>query len=112
MVGIEPTSMSAPKIDFSMDVLSGSAPNVRAHRPPSPDLSKFQTPRHQSQTQTAVRCSALVRRRVLHTQKISGQSVPTRRAFRPRYGARNDNCESREIHEKKSAPVLVKNMNR
>src|SRR6266496_1529429 len=34
------------------------------------------TPRHQSQTQTAVRCSALVRRWVLHTQKISGQICP------------------------------------
>ena len=45
-------------------------------------------------------------------KKSPVKSVPTRRAFRPRYGARNDNRESREIHEKKSAPVLVKNMNR
>src|SRR6266571_3496075 len=35
------------------------------------------TPRHQSQTQTAVRCSAIVRRRVLHTQKSPVKSVPT-----------------------------------
>src|SRR6266496_1067841 len=71
----------------------------------------FKTPRHRSQAQTAVRCSDLVRRRAQHTQKYPVKSVPTPHAARPRYGAWNDNRESREIHEKKCAPVLVKDMN-
>src|SRR6266446_5160187 len=58
-------------------------------------------PRHRSQAQTAVRCSDLVRRRAVHTQKSPVKSVPTRREARPRYGARNDNREPRQTHEKK-----------
>ncbi len=49
----------------------------------------------------------LVRRRALHTQESPVKSVPTRRAARPRYGARNDNRETREIHEKKSRPTAT-----
>src|SRR6266566_1564784 len=46
-------------------------------------FQSFKTPRHQSQAQTAVRCSDLVRRRALHTQKFPLKSVRTRRETGP-----------------------------
>ena len=47
----------------------------------------FKTPRHQSQGQTAVRCSDLVRQSKVHHSKISGQHRPTRRDGRPIHSA-------------------------
>ena len=69
---------------------------------------RFQTQRHRSQAQTAVRCSDLVRRRTLHTKKISGQ-VPRNSERRPRcrYKLKRTH-ESRETHENNLRASAVK----
>ena len=69
---------------------------------------KSKTPRRGSQAQTAVRCSALVRRRAHNLKNPPAKSLPARRDSRPNHGARNVNRESREIHEKNRGPSSVR----
>ena len=63
----------------------------------------FKTPRHQSQAQTAVRCSDLLRRRALHTQKSLVKSVPTRSDDRPSHCAPTPNSLRRSAISAASA---------
>src|SRR5205823_10353049 len=61
---------------------------------------KSRTPRRKSEAQTAVRCSAIVRRRAHPISGICGQNAPAGPDSGPSHGARKITRESRETHEK------------